>query len=298
MTVERILCPVDFSDVSAHAVDHAVSMARGFGARLIALHVYPALSHVHGTAAPALVDVAALRSNAVSMMSPAGAAGVETEILIEGGDIVRVILDRVATLRADLVAMGTHGASGFQHLVLGSVTEKVLRRATCPVLTVPPRAGGAPAGPYRRVLCAVDFSEPSLGAVAAAASIAARSRGSITLIHVVDWPWHDAPDASLEGIPPEQARALAEYRRYLETTAAARLAGLAATVSPEEPAPAVSVRFGKPYVELLDEARHRGADLVVMGVRGRNALDRSLFGSTTTQMVRRATCPVLTVTGG
>ena len=76
-----------------------------------------------------------------------------------------MILDRAASLPADLIVMGTHGAGGFQHLVLGSVTEKVLRQAACPVLTVPPRAQATSRLPFSRLLCAVDFSDVSLAAL-------------------------------------------------------------------------------------------------------------------------------------
>ena len=64
---------------------------------------------------------------------------------------------------------------------------------------------------------------------------------------------------------------------------------------PDGPAPAAQVRFGKSYAEMLDAAREQHADLIVVGVRGRSALDLGFFGSTTNHLVRSATCPVLTV---
>ena len=66
------------------------------------------------------------------------AAGVSVETLVESGYPVQHILARAAALPADLVVMGTHGRGGFERLVLGSVTEKVLRKAPCPVMAVPP----------------------------------------------------------------------------------------------------------------------------------------------------------------
>jgi nucleotide-binding universal stress UspA family protein len=92
-------------------------------------------------------------------------------------------------------------------------------------------------------------------------------------------------------------RALLEYREYLESTAASRLEGIGATAVPGGPAPAVAVRFGKSYVEMLDAARERHADLIVVGVQGRSALNLGFFGSTANHLVRSAACPVLTVRG-
>ena len=85
------------------------------------------------------------------------------------GPIAQVLAERAATLGCDTIVMGTHGRGGFQQLVLGSITEKVLRRATCPVLTVPPGADAAPSvpGPFTSILCATDFSNASLAALVA-----------------------------------------------------------------------------------------------------------------------------------
>ena len=91
-------------------------------------------------------------------------------------------------MKADLLVIGTHGRSGFERLVLGSVTEKVLRKASCPVLTVPKRLPDAvPVGPvlFKRILCPVDFSESSLHALSYAVSMAQEADGQLTVLHVV-----------------------------------------------------------------------------------------------------------------
>ncbi len=290
MTIRRILCPIDFSDQSAHALEQGVALARWYGARITVLHV-------HLSVAPTAADLEALRAHATTACAPVASAGVGFDIVIAGGEPLRTILEQATQLSADVIVMGTHGTGGFQHLLLGSVTEKVLRRASCPVLTVPPRAQATSSQPFARLLCAVDFSDSSLKAVDAAASLAKESGAALTLLHVLEWPWHEPPMPTMEGVPPEQAQALVDYRHYLESSARARLEALGASAAPDGPAPDVQVRFGKPYVELLDAAREGQADLIVIGVRGRNALDMGLFGSTTNQVVRRATCPVLTITG-
>lgn len=302
MTINRILCPIDFSETSAHALEQAVAVAQWYKAHLTVLHVYPAVNRAYGAAitdesamqGPAPTELLTAREHATKACAPAVAAGVAHEVVVTAGQPVHAILHHVGALPADLLVMGTHGASGFQHLLLGSVTEKVLRRAACPVLTVPPRAQASTTR-FGHVLCAVDFSDWSVKAAAAAASMARESGASLTLLHVLEWPWHEPPAPPSVGVPPEQALALAEYRRYLETSARGRLEEVARTVAPDGEAPAIETRFGKPHVELMEEAREAGADLIVIGIRGRNAVDMGLFGSTTNQVVRRATCPVLTI---
>jgi nucleotide-binding universal stress UspA family protein len=303
MSIRQILCPVDFSDASAHAVEQATALAGWYGARVTALHV--------DTDAEARIDALVYAEVPARTLDPAGqqrlrdrlatfclgatAAGLDVELRVVPGHPVAGILDEAVSLSADLIVMGTHGVSGFRHLVLGSVTEKVLRRASCPVLTVPPPAHSTSTLPFKRVLCAVDFSDPSLEAVRVAGSLARQAGARLLLMHVLEWPWHEPPAPRLADLPPAQAAALAEYRRDAETTATARLESVASSAVPHGTSTSVRVGNGKPYEQLLEAARNEQADLIVLGVHGRSALDLGVFGSTTNQLVRGATCPVLTV---
>ena len=145
------------------------------------------------------------------------------------------------------------------------------------------------------MLCAVDFSDPSITALRYACSIADESEAALSILHVLEWPWEEPPPPAFDELPPAQAAALGEFRRYLETSALGRLKTLVPQAvqlrRPSEPA----VRHGKPYVEILRLAEEVQADLIVIGVHGRNPAGMMLFGSTTNQVVRRATCPVLTL---
>ena len=302
MNIKRILCPIDFSDASAHAIDHAVAVAGWCKARITALHVYsPTLVSVPGVdlsgqgEATNDTDREALRTRTAAHCQAATTAGIDLEILIDSGQPTSRILECATSLPADLIVMGTHGTGGFQHLVLGSVTERVLRKASCAVLTVPPRAQGTSRLPFRRLLCAVDFSDASLTALQYAFSLAHESDAELTILHVVEWPWREPPPPSTSDLPPAQASALAEYRRYCEQSATARLRSLVPEAVPATRPPATRVSHGKPYVETLRLAAEDRADLIVIGVHGRNPVDLHLFGSTANQLVRRATCPVLTV---
>jgi nucleotide-binding universal stress UspA family protein len=298
--IKRILCPVDFSDASAHAVEQAIAIARWSGATLTALHVdQPIFLMVPGPPLP-LDRVSSPRLGTLcdrtrAFIAPAVGAGVSTVVVVDLGDPVTKILERSARPQADLIVIGTHGASGFQHLLLGSVAEKVLRKAGCPVMTVPPHAQTTSTLPFRRILCPVDFSDWSADALALAGSLAADGQASLDVLHVIEWPWDEPPAPRLRDLPAEQAHALLEFRRYLEHSATKRMKALIAESVPDACTAATHVCHGKPYAVVLKAAADGKADLIVLGVHGRRPIDLALFGSTANHVVRRATCPVLTL---
>lgn len=302
MNLQRILCPVDFSDASAHAIDQAVVIAGWYNARITALHVaspmalsVPGFGMSVGGEALDDEEKERLRKETVNHCEAATAAGIGLDVAIEMGQPASFILERANSLPADMIVMGTHGTSGFAHLVLGSVTEKVLRKATCPVVTVPPRAQSTSRLPFKRLLCAVDFSDSSLAALEYGVSLARESDAGLTILHVLEWPWEEPPPPQMEELPSAQRFALAEYRRYCEKSATSRLESLVPDRVQASRPPVTRLRNGKPYVQILDVAAEESSDLIIIGVRGRNPLDLSLFGSTANQVVRRATCPVLTL---
>jgi nucleotide-binding universal stress UspA family protein len=296
MKISRILCPVDFSDASDHAIDQAVAFAKWQGARITALHVYqPMFMPVPGLPAPAErvedAEIERSRQQLADRFAPAATADVPVEYLVETGQPADIIAAQAQSLPADVIVMGTHGSSGFRHLLLGSVAEHVLRKAACPVLTVPPRTHATSMLPLRHVLCAVDFSEWSLKGLAFARALAAEAHARLTMLHVIEWPWEEPPAPVFADLPGEQARALFEYRRYVESTASSRLCALAGDAQGITSA----IRHGKSHAAILQLAAEEQSDLIVMGVHSRNALDLTLFGSTTNHVVRSATCPVLTL---
>jgi nucleotide-binding universal stress UspA family protein len=297
---KRILCPVDFSPTSLHAIDHAAAIARWYQASITALHVYdPVVMPVPGLPVPAErvseADVARVHGEVVASLEAATIADLDVHVLVDVGKPAPCILDRADTLGADLIVMGTHGTSGFEHLVLGSVAEKVLRKASCAVLTVPPHATRTSSLPFRRVLCAIDFSEWSLRAFEFARSLAQESQAGLTAVAVIEWPWPEPPAPVFAELPAEQAVALSNYRRQRETATMERLTRLAGQPATTGVAFEPRISHGKPHVEILRTAADIGADLIVIGIHGRNMLDLQVFGSTTNQVVRQATCPVLTL---
>ena len=170
--IRQILCPIDLSDASRHALEHARVLAQWYTAKITVLHVcnpmvIPSTDFAGiGMVPPAVLteverDIA--RQEVLEFIGGEQMAGMD--VFIDSGQAANAILVRAFALPADLIVMGTHGIGGFEHLLLGSVTEKVLRKAACPVLTVPPRARMTSKLPFKRLLRPVDFSEPSLAAL-------------------------------------------------------------------------------------------------------------------------------------
>jgi nucleotide-binding universal stress UspA family protein len=290
----NILCPVDFSAFSRRALAHAVALARRYEGRVTILNVLPelpsALFFPLSGPSPDTADRQGLWEELRDFGAEAGRQ-VPMDALVVEGDAARQIVEHAGRTRADVVVMGTHGRSGFERWVLGSVTEKVLRKLECPVLTVPRSWGASDGEPacFRRILCPVDFSTASLRAVEQAVSLAEGAKARLTLLHVVDWL--ASPEA-------RGGRRLDEYRAYVERDGLRRLRALVPEAARDWCEPRETVVFGKPWREVLSRAAEEEADLIVMGVHGRGALDLMLFGSTTHHVVREATCPVLTIRAG
>jgi nucleotide-binding universal stress UspA family protein len=271
----RVLCPVDFSAVSRRAVELAAAIARWYGAELDLLHVVagsPAIlaagRHPSAFSLPREPYWSDLSRVAASVVG----AGLVPRLDVVEGSAGPMIVDRAMVRAADLVVMGTHGRTGLSGLVLGSVADTVLRHAPCPVLVVPrterPRA---PQPSFHHILCPIDFSRTALVALEHAVSLAAESGGEVTLLHVMgatpgSWAEDDVR-GELHRLVPDPMRAWCSVRELVDR--------------------------GDVIARLLHHAEQ--ADLVVIGVHGRGALDVLLFGSVTLEAIRHAHCPVLTV---
>jgi nucleotide-binding universal stress UspA family protein len=287
--IRRILCPTDFSDFGERALALAISIARWQRAVVTILHVRPPEPTGHEPLErPHHVPEMAER-RLLSFVRQGQRAGVTVETLVREGDATREILACATRRPVALIAMGTHGRSGFERWVLGSVAEKVLRKAACPVLTVGPGMGTG-AHSWDPILCAVDFSTPSRAALDYALAFQRAARARLEVLHVVE----ALPPVATDAHPDIDVGA---YRRWLIDDAYRALHELVAEAERSAPV-GENVTFGKAYAEILRVARDQECGLVVLGARGRGAVDLALFGSTTNQVVRAASCPVLSVGEG
>jgi nucleotide-binding universal stress UspA family protein len=140
--LRRILVPHDFSPHADAALDLAIELAGPSKARIRLMHLFQIpmemLSPYEIPMPPALVEKVrtAASERLEAALSRVRAAGLEGDSEVDSGRAAEMIVERAAALGVDLIAMGTRGHSGLKHLLLGSVAERVLRTATCPVLTV------------------------------------------------------------------------------------------------------------------------------------------------------------------
>ena len=274
---KRILCPIDFSEFSVRAYRHALSLAEHYRAKLIAQHIVELWRHpAAGFAASAsLYDeyCESLRANGREQLQEFAKnhthSEVQPELVVNDGTAADSILSFAEEQKSDLIIMGTHGLRGFDRLMLGSVTERVMRRAICPVQVVrePPRdlaAAGQERYTHRldRILACTDFSEDSKRALDYAIFAAAEYHSDLTLLQILE----KSPGAK------HSEQAIAEATEQLEK------------LVPQESRKTLklktAVRIGKPYEQIIQFAREAQTDLVTMGVRGRGALDAAIFGST------------------
>jgi nucleotide-binding universal stress UspA family protein len=140
-TYRRILCPVDFSEASQRALEHAQRLAAASAAEVVVLHAFdrPETYDAAGQTRPADPT---LRDRLLAIVPES--AGVKFRHVLHAGDAGEVICWLAEDQQCDLIVMGTHGRTGLKHLLLGSVAEYVLRHARCPVLVVRDRPAGEP----------------------------------------------------------------------------------------------------------------------------------------------------------
>jgi nucleotide-binding universal stress UspA family protein len=304
VAIERILCPIDFSDTSRHAVGHAFAFARWYEARVTIFHVanvpVPVMP-ASGLAMPPIGVAEELPQHPPLRLENVaeevrrfsglrnGADPKAAEVVVVEGNPVQEILAQAEQIDADLLIMGTHGRSGFEALFLGSVTEKVLRSTHVPVLTVPPAVERVESVAYRTILCPIEFSDPSTRALEYALTLAKETGARLILLHVIE-QLVDAPQ-----LGQVSRFSVEEYRRYLEEDAGARLRSAVPEVARVWCTPAERVLSGKAYHVILEVADQERAEIIVMGVHGKGVLNRRLFGSTTHHVIREARCPVLTL---
>ena len=300
VSINRVLCPIDFSDFSLDALRHAVRLAPWYSARLTVLHVYPTPQPVGVEGISASVPVFShvdpnslveeVRRFCAPLLEPSGQ---NAEVIVRPGDAAREIRAEAERVPFDLLILGTHGRSGFERLFLGSVTEKVLRSTRVPVLTIPPpvREPGSPL--YKTILCPIEFSaESSIRALEYALSLAKEADARLILLHVVEDPLGDA-DARTPGHV-----SVSEYYERLEQDAVARLRAAVPDEARVWSHPEERVVKGRAHREILKVVADEQVDLVVMGVQGKGVVNRLAFGSTTNRVIREAGCPVLTLHAG
>ncbi len=266
-----LLCPVDFSELSGHALRYAARLARCRGGKVVAAYAnwFEAppyftegrIEELKQEFRESLAEAErALRAFVESSLGNE-AADVDTRV-IEGlpADAIRRLTEEI---HADAVVMGTHGRSGYNRWMLGSVAERVLRESPVPVLTVREPADR----PIRHVLCPVSDTPASRNALKLAAELAGCFDATVTALHVQE-PHAANPLKNLCAWIPAEERARCNIREL--------------------------VRQGNAAEQIVAVAGEEPYDLIVLGAARRRFFNGLVLGTTTLRAVRHAPCPVLT----
>lgn len=267
MTImRRIVVGADFSPSSVIAAEHAIGLARGSGAELVFVHVSDSRSSAEREAAR--IGLARLRDRAIAL-------DITCSSRVAGGHPDAALSVMARSLEADLLCVGSHGRTGFERLLLGSVAERTTRRATCDVLVA---RGLDPWGGDVRVLVPTDFSSAADRALDLALRLARPA--NIHLFHCWKAP------SSANGKLDDKADAIGrEATRRAASLAAKHPIGRAELTFETCQGPAA-----RTIREKLEEG---GWDLVIMGCHGRRGVRRFLLGSVAEKTVRHAPCSVL-----
>lgn len=291
--IKNVLFATDFSDASHNALTFALSLARAYDATIHALHVVTPEAYMCATPEGAAAFEAMEESVEEEMEKVAARmAGLRNETAIERStSIWAAVEEAVYKGKIDLIVVGTHGRTGMRKILLGSTAESIFRRARVPVLTIGPAVteGIHSAGKYRSVLFATDLKEDSLSAAAFAFSLAEENSAKLILFHAV--PKRSAKDRGQSeptGKYSSAANILHELHELIPVDAEMWCR------------PEVVLKFGEPAKQILETAKEKGADLIVMGTRGtegHSGVATHLQRGVSYNVVVRSRCPVLTVRG-
>ncbi len=307
IAVKRILVATDYSAAAVMALDYACAIANKFGSELHILHVMEdplPLVAPDGAwfdirdALPALIRKATIflgEHTKHLQLEPT----VQVIRAVSVGYPSQEIHKYASEHDVDLIVLGTRGRQGLWRLTMGSVAEKTVRLATCPVLTThysygQELKGHVPAN-IRTILVATDFSAAANRARDLAVSMATKFEADLHLLHAVsesisnpesEWMWTDPegmwirPEYDTPKCVEEASRKLSDNVAAIETEAAHPIIQ--------------TVRVGYPVDVIERYAAEQKVDLIVLGTQGHRGLAHLLLGSVAEKVVRLASCPVLT----
>jgi nucleotide-binding universal stress UspA family protein len=297
MDITKILVPVDFSEPSKRAVNYGLSLALQFKARLVLAHIVPTNIGLGYTFLTETFAVEKDRATHAKSMLPTLIPEeyrdlVNLNIVVKIGNVKDELLGMIKDEKVDLVVMGTHGNSGFQRYVLGSLTERMLRQVPVALLTVSHldpalEPHDARPVPLRKILYASDLSDNARFGLRSAVELARRTGARLTVLHVLT-----AAETIYWGA---EGGYLAQDLEMIREAAAERLR---LSIDPEwldtvNIVPLMSE--GSAFREILRVADEEKINLIVMNLQGKGLIERALLGSTAERVIRSAHVPVLSI---
>ena len=285
ITLKNILFATDFSQAADAAALIAIQIARRYGAKVYGVHVnrFDDYTAAAPSAWAAMAETAEKETKEDAGRLTEQLQSIEHEVVIGEGNLWEVLSNMIQQKEIDLVVVGTRGRTGFGKTLLGSVAEQILRQSPCPVLTVGPHVN-----PWsdeyvkmREILYATNLATDAPVAAPYAISLAQENQAHLVLLHVIEDPKAgdlvDSPEVTdlkerkLQQLVTEQAGLWCE--------------------------PTYIVEQGPAAEKILDVAKRRPTDLIVLGARPAKGLATHMNIGTVHKVVSQAKCPVLTVRG-
>ncbi len=285
--LEKLLLSTDGSEFSDGASREAVKLAKVCSSKLFAVSVIETNSEFE-VLAPQLIEKEEknTRNRLEQIKSMAVKEGIECEIIARHAESpFQAIVDEAGKNQVDMIIMGRRGRTGLKRLLMGSVTAKVIGYSPCNVLVVPRSAEIK----YQKILVATDGSKYSVSAAIEAVGIARRCGATLFVISVV--PSETASPFDIVHSEMQHEMIAKTEFHFGEKNVDDLLA-----IAKEEGVKAEGLVIeGRSYEAIVDNAREKRVDLIVMGSHGRTGLKRLLMGSVTERVVGNADCSVLIV---
>jgi nucleotide-binding universal stress UspA family protein len=275
------MVPVDFSEASKRAVNYGLSFALEFESRLIVAHIAPF--------DPAAYEKA--KEELLELIPPDCRERITFEIIVKGGDVRSELLGIIEDKQVDLIVMGTRGRSYLERMLLGSVTDRLLRKVHVPILTVShlDKDIHTPGPvPLQRILYATDLNDGSEEGLEFSIRLARGLDASVMVAHVLRWA-----DTAFHGV--ETAAYLPEYEKEVRARAAEKLNRMTGLVSDGSVPVVTLLEDGIPFETIDRLALEHKADLVVLNLQNKGRLERAVLGTTAERVIRTATVPVLSL---
>lgn len=290
--IRTILAATDLSPLARHAMVRAALVAAELGARLSLQHVVnvgalDALRHLIDAGSADLQQklLDEMRAEVTTLAAELAARhGVQPELHLVVGNVLAEIGSHADAVDADLIVMGARGAGFMRELLVGSTTERVLRKTTRPLLVVKQMAHE----PYRRVLVPVDFSPRSLEALRLAQRVAPQAE--YMLVHAFEVPF----EGKLRYAGVEES-ALSSLRINARREATVRMNELVAQAGADENRVRRIVVHGEATTQVLEHEQAQDCDLIVIGKRGQGLIGEMLLGSVTNHILTQSSGDVLVV---
>jgi nucleotide-binding universal stress UspA family protein len=283
MEIKKVLVPTDFSLPSRMAVNYGVAVARKFRAKLTLVHVLEAKpARTRGSEASKAATGVKRREDAIrelwALLAPEDQDDLDLQVVLKDGNVQKEIAAAIEEQRPDIVVLGTHGHGRLGRLVIGSTTESLLRKLSIPMLTVSnvvrPMA-------FKRILFATDLSEAAHRGFTFALDMARTLHSDILAIHTLTTTEKTRLAAQTRDLAIEEAR-----RNLTRLVAEGKFHNIKVETVLTE---------GSPAEQILKAAEESAADLILLMIAVKGAVERALIGTTAEHVVREARVPVLAI---